>query len=194
MKFDNYSSHLYVFDKIFSSFSVNSVLEFGLGLYSTRYFAEHSKLVVSIEQENREWYDKIRNEIKEPSWGPVFQANPTAVFQYFDNKKIEFDLVFSDGAAGTRCLVANMALERKVPFVVLHDAEKVLYYGWDKLVIPSGYRRFDFCCVQGANKVTSIITNRNAELIDGWDVPEHKRVVIEGDMLMHFSSRPALIS
>ncbi len=192
--FNNYSSHLNVLDKIFSSFSINSVLEFGLGMYSTKYFTEHAQYVISVEQESHEWYDKVRAEIKTPSWGPVFQANPIAVFQYFDYKQIGFDLVFSDGAKDTRCMVANMALERKVPFVVLHDAEHIKWYRWDELIIPAGYHQFYFCCKNGHNKTTSIITNKSAELIEGWNVPEHERVVLMGNKLVSPSSKPALVS
>lgn len=116
-------------------------------------------------------------EIDSPNWHHVFQFDPEAVFKYFDNKGIKFDLVFSDGAAETRCLVANMAIKRDVPVVVLHDAEKIWYYGWNLLNIPVNYSRFDFRCKNGSRKVTAVLVNRNMDLIDDWVVPEHERII-----------------
>ncbi len=177
MEFDNYGSHLYVFEKIFTTFNIKNVLEFGLGRHSTMYFAKHAQLVVSVEQESRDWYDKMVAQIKSPNWLPVFQADAGAVFQCFDKKNLAFELVFSDGAAQTRCSVANMAMQRNVPVVVLHDAEKVWYYQWNLLRIPVNYRRFDFRCKRSAGKVTTVLTNHNDDLVDCWDVDEHERII-----------------
>ncbi len=177
VEFDNYGGHLAVFEKVFATFNIDSVLEFGLGKHSTTYFAKNSQLVISVEQESKEWYDKMVSEIDSPNWHHVFQFDPRAVFQYFDNKDTRFDLVFSDGAAQTRCLVANLAMERNVPVVVLHDAEKIWYYKWNQLEIPSNYSRFDFRCKKGAQKVTTVIVNNNAELVDRWDVAEQERII-----------------
>ncbi len=177
MEFDNYRSHLSVFEKIYSAFNINRVLEFGLGEYSTTFFVGHCEFVVSVEQESREWYYKINAKINSPNWHPVFQRDPEAVFQYFDGKGTTFDLVFSDGLAQTRCLVANMAMQRKVPIVVLHDAEKVWYYRWNLLDIPSSYSRFDFRCRTGVHKVTTVLTNHDANIIEQWSVHEHDRIL-----------------
>ncbi len=177
MTFDNYRSHLSVFEKIHGTFNINRVLEFGLGEYSTPFFVEHCGFVVSIEQESREWYDKIKAKINSLNWHPVFQRDPEAVFQYFNNKDAAFDLVFSDGLAQTRCLVANQAMQRNVPLVVLHDTEKIWYYRWNLLDIPSGYSRFDFRCRTGVHKVTTVLTNHDANIIDQWSIPEHDRIL-----------------
>jgi len=177
MEFDNYSSHLSVFEKIHSAFNINSVLEFGLGEYSTAFFAERCGFVVSVEQENSQWYDKIKAKISSPNWHPVFQREPRAVFQYFDDKGIRFDLVFSDGLAETRCLVANLAMERNTPVVILHDAEKIWYYRWNLLNIPANYSRFDFRSRAGVRKVTAVLTNHDADIIEQWNIPGHDRVL-----------------
>jgi hypothetical protein len=177
MGFDNYSSHLWVFEKIHSAFGMNSVLEFGPGEYSTAFFAGRCGFVVSIEQENKEWYDWIKAKIDSPNWHPVFQRDPKAVFQYFDDKGTRFDLVFSDGLAQTRCLVANLAMERNVPMVILHDAEKIWYYRWNLLDIPASYSRFDFRSRTGAHKVTTVLTNHDADIIEQWSILEHDRIL-----------------
>ena len=178
MEFDNYSSHLRVFEKILASFPVNDVLEFGMGKYSTPFFAERCKAVVSIEQESKEWYDKTVAEVKAPNWEPIFEVNPATVFEHFDKQLRRFDLVFSDGVPQTRCLIANLAMRRAVPFVVLHDAEKIWYYRWNLLDIPNNYYRFNFRHRDGAGKVTAILTNTGQDAIEKWDVPEFERVVL----------------
>ncbi len=177
MEFDNYKSHLHVFENIFRTHNIRSVLEFGMGKYSTTYFASHAELVVSVEQESEEWYEQMKVETSSPNWHHVFQADPRPVFQYFDQKDTKFDLVFSDGKADTRVLVANLAMQKNVPVVVLHDAEKIWYYRWDQLCIGANYRRYDFQCQHGLCKVTSVITNINAELVDRLVIPEHNRIM-----------------
>jgi hypothetical protein len=177
MEFDNYGSHICVFEKIFTTFKIKNVLEFGLGSHSTTYFAKRAQLVISVEQERRDWYDKMVARIKLPNWQPVFQADAGAVFRCFDEKNVRFELVFSDGAAHTRCSVANMAMQRNVPLVVLHDAEKVWYYQWNLLRIPVNYRRFDFRCKKSEGKVTTVLTNQNDDLVESWEVDEHERII-----------------
>ena len=178
MEFNNYSSHLSVFEKLFTSYRIDSILEFGLGEYSTPFFTGRCPFVVSIEQESREWFDKIKAKINSQSWYPIFQRDPAAVFKYFDDKSKKFDLVFSDGLAQTRCLVANMALERNVPIVVLHDAEKIWYYRWNLLNIPANYSRFDFRCRSGVKKVTAVLVNHNADVIESIEIPDHDRIIL----------------
>ena len=177
-KFNNYSSHLYVFETLFKTFKINTVLEFGLGEYSTPFFAGRGQFVISIEQESQEWFDKIKAKINLPNWQGIFQQDPSIVFKYFDEKGIRFDLVFSDGMAQTRCVVANMALERNVPIVVLHDTEKIWYYRWNLLNIGNNYRRFDFRCRSGVKKVTTVLLNQNCEIIEKAEIPDHDRVIL----------------
>jgi 16S rRNA G966 N2-methylase RsmD len=177
MGFDNYGSHLSVFEKIFEVFEAESVLEFGPGKYSTVFFAKRCKSVVSIEQESLEWYEKLKSEINSPNWNIIFQRNPKVIFEQFDAANKKFDLVFSDGAYQSRCLVANMAMERNTPLVVLHDAEKIWYYRWNLLDIPANYSRFDFRHQQGTRKVTTVLTNKPADIMEKWKIPEHDRIL-----------------
>jgi hypothetical protein len=177
MSSDGYGSHIRVFEKIFESLPVSTVLEFGMGLYSTPFFATHCDFVVSVEQESRQWYDETVAKIKSPNWRHIYEADPEAVFNHFDNNGTKFDLVFSDGMAGTRYVVANLALQKKVPIIVLHDTEKVSYYRWYLLEMPGEYCRYDFRLCDGSNKVTTILTNRYMREVNNWAVPEHERVV-----------------
>lgn len=176
--FDDYGSHLAVLEKVLTSFDVKSVLEFGLGDFSTPLFATHCRVVVSVEQESREWLEKIRAKINSENWHSVFQPDPREIFRHFDAAGQRFDLVFSDGLASTRCLVANMALERGVPLVLLHDAEKIWYYQWNLLDIPADYSRFDFRHQQGNRKVTAILANGNQNILEQLEIDDHERILL----------------
>ena len=177
MEFDGYGSHRGVFEQILRRLEVRSVLEFGMGLYSTKLFADHCAFVASVEQESMEWYNKTVEMVRSPHWSPHFEADPAVIFDYYDTKGVQFDLVLSDGKAETRCQVANMAMQRNVPVVALHDAEKIWYYRWNLLEIPVGYFRFDFRRNDELGKVTSILTNRDVKEVNGWTIDGHERIV-----------------
>ena len=86
-------------------------------------------------------------------------------------------MVFSDGAAATRAQVANLAMDRNIPLVVLHDTEKVWHYKWDRLNIGSPYKRFDFRSCEKEQKATTILTNSKSELVDEWIIEGHDRII-----------------
>lgn len=174
---DGYGSHLLVFEKLFETIRIGSILEFGMGLYSTPFFARHCDFLASVEQESMEWYRKTVDAVKSPNWSPHFEADPDVIFEQYDRQNVRFDLVLSDGMASTRCRVANLALRRGVPFVVLHDAEKISYYNWNLLDIPAEYFRFDFRRNDELGKVTTILAGRDIQAINRWTVPEHERIV-----------------
>ncbi|MHC4535059.1 MAG: hypothetical protein ACYS6K_14015 [Planctomycetota bacterium] len=177
MEFDNYASHLPIFEQVFAAFEINKVLEFGLGKFSTPFFVNNAEFVVSVEQESKEWYEEIKARINSPNWNPVFQPDPKVVFEQFDANNQKPDLVFSDGAAESRCLVANLAMERNVPVVVLHDAEKVWHYQWNLLCIPANYARFNFRHQKDKNKVSTILANANHNILRRLDIPDHDRIL-----------------
>lgn len=177
MEFDNYASHLLVLEKMCDAFPIKRVLEFGVGSYSTPFFARRCQAVTSVEQESREWYERMKAQIKFPNWHCIFEPDPRVVFRHLDADDPKPDMVFSDGAARTRCLVANLALERNVHFVVFHDAEKIWYYRWNLLNIPDNYSRFNFCHRKGVSKVTTILANTHHSDLEHWQIPEHDRIL-----------------
>jgi len=166
-----------LYSKVFATFEIKKVLEFGLGNFSTPIFVNHAEVVFSVEQESKEWYEKIKTQINSANWHPVFQPDPQVVFEQFDLNNQKFDLVFSDGAAETRCLVANLAMKRNITMVILHDTEKVWYYRWNLLSIPPNYSRFNFRYRKGANKVTTILTNNNQSILEQWEIPDYDRIL-----------------
>lgn len=175
-----YNSHLSVLEKILTTFEIGNVLEFGLGIFSTPLFVKYAKKVVSIEQMNEKWQEIIKAEIKSANWRSFFQPDPQIVFDCFDNSHSSFDLVFSDGDPITRCIVANLAMKRNVPFVVLHDAEQIWCYRWDLLDIPPHYSRFNYSSLRKVNdrKVTTVLTNKDKGILDQWRISDHDRVLL----------------
>jgi hypothetical protein len=177
METDSYSSHLHVFEKLIGDFKIYDVLEFGMGMHSTPFLAKHCGRVVSVEQESQERYDQTVAMVKSPNWEPFFECNPATVFEYFERQNRRFDMVFSDGVPQTRSMIANLAMRKNIPFVVLHDAEMVWHYRWHLLDIPNNYYRFNFKNLQ-ANKVTTIIASTGQAEIEKWDMPGFERVVL----------------
>ena len=177
MKYSTYSSHLAVLEKVFECFKINSTLEFGMGSYSTPFMARQSRTLISVEQESQQWYDKVCKEITGSNFHPIYEPDPKKIFNTFSAADEKFDLVFSDGKADTRCMVANMAMELDVPIVLLHDTDQIWYYKWDRLRIPKKYSRFDFRWRTPNQKMTTVLTTHKSDFVDGWEVAEHDRVL-----------------
>jgi hypothetical protein len=122
----------------------------------------------------------MKSQISSPKWNILLCQNqdPQSIFSQFDAEGRIFDLVFSDGAYQTRYIVANLAMQRNVQLVILHDAEQIWYYKWNLLDITPDYARYDFRHSQGARKVTTILANEQYELIEKLAVPDHERVLL----------------
>jgi len=176
MQSDNRAGHLPIFEKLLASFRIHSVLEFGMGNSSTPFFLERCGIVVSIEQDSQERYDRLTAGQDKPNWEPFFECNPARVFEHFEGRNRQFDLVFCDGAPETRYLVTNLAMRKNIPFIALHDGEEIWRYRWHLLDIPPAYYRFNFRR-RSDGKVTSIIANAGREAIDKWDLPEYDKVI-----------------
>jgi hypothetical protein len=173
---NNYGSHIKLFEAIFGTVNINNVLEFGMGDFSTGFFTDRCGFVVSVEQESMDWYNRLIGKISSNNWKGHFEEDPKVIFEEYSKQGISFDLVFSDGKADTRRQVAELAFDRKIPIVVLHDAEKVWYYHWNLLDIPGEYMRFDFRCMDNELKVTTVLTNRYYQEFRALEVPQHERI------------------
>jgi len=138
-----YATHLELLEFLFRSFDIKSVVEFGLGNYSTRYFLDSGCLLVSVETQSKEWYDRITAEFDNDLWIHHFiNYKEFADVRYPDR----IDLVFVDGHEANRPEVANYFFD-KANFIVCHDFQKSKYYGWDRLLIPPHYRLLTWQCM-----------------------------------------------
>ena len=57
-------SHVPIFKKMFETFDINSVFEYGIGLHSTPIFIDNCEKVLSIEMNthslgSQTWYEKV---------------------------------------------------------------------------------------------------------------------------------------
>jgi len=87
-----------------------------------------------------------------------------------------FDLVFVDGDQHSRVDHANRALRAGVPLVVLHDTEKVRYYQWNLLTVPSQYQRYNFRCTRGNGKMTTVFTSKYKTEVSQLRPKDHEKV------------------
>lgn len=117
-----YSTHLPVLQKLFELVKIETVFEFGMGLFSTRFFEEHAKRVISIEMNKESWFDKVN---ASGSWNNVtlhYMPGPTDAVEYLASSDEKWDLVFVDGHADGRSQGINAAFE-KTGLIVVHDTE-----------------------------------------------------------------------
>lgn len=122
---DPTATHLPVFEKLFKERKIYKVLEFGCGMFSTKFFTDQGCSVTSIEMQHEEWADKVRQETP---------ANVILCLGPMDWQKLDlddsYDLIFVDGHGDSRpeCL---MWAKDKTNLIVAHDTEHP-YYGWDR--------------------------------------------------------------
>jgi predicted O-methyltransferase YrrM len=159
------------------------IFEWGSG-GSTLYFAKKVKQVVSVEHD-KEWYEKIRNIIKEDKFKNIdyYFKEPVKPFINFFNKykcvtfeKYKglifkryvniiskfpnhfFDLIFIDGRARNDCIKKCLKKLKKDGFIILDDSERKYY---DKNILNK-LRRIDFYekdLFTCTNKQTSVWKN-----------------------------------
>lgn len=142
-------NHLPILKKMFSTFSIDSVFEYGMGIHSTTLFVNNCSRIVSIEMNhysvnNQTWYNKVTNTIgNRENWMHMEMHGPHKAVEYAQNlfKKEKYDLVFADGHGDTRSEQTNSGFGM-ARFIVCHDAQhRNTINGWKK---PKEYYRIDF--------------------------------------------------
>lgn len=132
-----WGAHLEVLKKIFLENKIKSVLEFGMGHFSTEFFLLNNCQVTSIEMQDQSWFIKMRDSIgKNINWNPLLILGAYKSLQ----KPIPentFDLAFIDGHLDSRPDCINFCFG-KVPIIVAHDFECPVYK-WDRIEQPINY-------------------------------------------------------
>jgi hypothetical protein len=140
---DKYATHLPVLKAICETLCPTSNgLEVGMGSFSTPFLCDKLDHVVSIEQQDKEWYDKMVSEIDSCNWEPYWSEGPTAALDII--KVSKFDLGFVDGHREGRHLAANLMFTMDTPTIVIHDTGLISYYMLDRLRITKGYNQYHF--------------------------------------------------
>jgi len=135
-----YGTHLEMLKIIFRAFDINSVVEFGMGNFSTLYFLFKGCSVVSIEMQDSDWYDKMKEKINSTSWSPLYIKSPGDIYQINYPERIDF--AFIDGHQDNRPECINLMFGR-APLIAAHDYEYP-GYGWERIEKPTDYRQLIF--------------------------------------------------
>lgn len=135
---EKYSSHLYILEKIYKILPIESVLEFGMGFYSTTFFVENSKKITSIEMQTEDWFNKVKEKIKSDKWKGILSLGENS----FRNLTFEdkYSLCFVDGINRADCI--NF-LQNKTEIIVAHDTEAGCNW-YNNVKLPKEFKIFDF--------------------------------------------------
>ncbi len=127
-----YDSHLSLLKNVFDEIGPQKlILEFGMGLYSTYYLLDHCEKLISIEMQEKNWFDEINNVLQHnEKWTGIESLGPLTFLEL--NLPDHIDLCFVDGHGDSRPECINNAFLKKVPIVIAHDTEWP-HYGWDRV-------------------------------------------------------------
>ena len=121
-----YATHFPVLEAVLEVVKPSSVVEFGSGTYSTEIFAKQCARLVTVEQQEKVWFDTVCKryagiETVEPLWLPGMAA-----VEWFASNDEIFDVVFVDGETISR---RPLVLEgmKKSGIVIAHDTEHGVY-------------------------------------------------------------------
>jgi len=149
-------SHIPVLEKLFQLYPIKTVLEFGMGFGSTPFFLNKGVRLISVEMQNKEWYDKVID--RHPAsrtFEPILSIGPMAY------KTIQldgwYDLIFIDGHGDSRWSVINDVFPH-TDLIAVHDTQEDSY-GWNKVKMPEGWSWFD---VKEFPVWTAILTNKKS--------------------------------
>ena len=142
-------SHLPIFKRLFTTFDIKSVFEYGIGIFSTSIFIDNCPRVLSIEMNTHSlngqlWYDKVIEDMGEQeNWEHHNMVGEFPAIAYalklFNTEK--FDLVFADGHGESRGEQTNSGFG-VARFVVTHDAQhSATRNSWR---VPPEYTQIDF--------------------------------------------------
>ena len=139
---NGFGSHIELFEKIFEYKEVKTLLEFGMGDFSTPYFIENVKdEVTSIEMQTHEWFDKTYEQFKDISkWNGI-----KCIGQFeFMRLKIykDVDVVLVDGHGNSRPECINFISEY-TDTIVAHDTEPnpAANYRWDRVNLADDFEK-----------------------------------------------------
>jgi len=135
-----YGSHLPILNMLFRAYpSIEHVVEFGMGNFSTKYFMCQQCELMSVEMQSEEWFAKmsaeLMNEAKE-HWTPVLALGATEwkTLKYPD----VVNLCFVDGHAESRADCVQFMFD-KAMIIVCHDFECPVYE-WSRIQKPNDFK------------------------------------------------------
>lgn len=151
---DAYGTHLPILKSVSEHIKCESIFEFGMGDYSTTFFAEKFQDVTAVEMQDEEWYKKMVTK-KLPSHVSLIcgigEKPALDILDSIENRK--FSCIFVDGHGGNRWECINHAFS-KTDVIVTHDTEYP-GYNWHLVEKPA---KFTWLDIKTYNPWTSVVT------------------------------------
>jgi hypothetical protein len=135
----NYNDWREGMQKFFDTFSVKSVLEFGLG-DGTSFLLENNRKVTSVELLSepvyKGWFEEIRMLHSLDDWtGIMYECTNeyTKETKEFIESVIsdKYDIIFIDPGVQYRPSIVNTCIDNNIPVMVAHDTDAILHAGND---------------------------------------------------------------
>src|ERR1044072_104888 len=138
----SYGTHLPVLTYLLDTFDVRSVMEFGLGNFSTPFFLSRGVRLTSVETDEG-WLRHFVG-LPAPNHKVIFHPDPN-VHDIFEDvcRNNRYDLALVDGPRTTRWRCVNVLFERAT-IIVAHDT-KSDHYDWHRIILPPGFCKMDYC-------------------------------------------------
>ena len=164
---DPYSSHIFLNALLLENLktrkvSLDLLIEFGMGKYSTVLFSRYAKKVIAYEMQDVEWF-KTMMDLKIPNAKLLLSLGAKPAIDHFETLVFCMgtpDYVFVDGHQESRHICIQKCMESKVPYIVFHDTEQPCYR-YDEVKLLPGYSWIE---IRDTLPWTALITNDTAAL------------------------------
>lgn len=130
-----YKTHQNVLKFIIERFDIKSVLEYGVGEYSTAMLLQMVDELVSVESD-KNWANRVQHE-------HTIHICPKGCHDYVPDR--HFDLVFIDGNPNETRADCMLNATPYARFIVMHDTDTSdQQYKYPNICLPEGWRRLDY--------------------------------------------------
>lgn len=137
MALDPTATHLPILESLFARYQIKDVLEFGCGLFSTKFFHDQKCNVTSIEMQHEHWRDTVKKSL--PDADIRLALGPETWREL--KLKPRYDFIFVDGHGDSRPECMVWAKDR-TNLIAAHDTEHP-YYMWDRADM-SGFTKYEY--------------------------------------------------
>lgn len=123
---DATATHLPILEKMLEKHQYKKVLEFGCGLFSTKFFIDHGCDLISVEMQNEDWMHAVHSHY--PKADIRLALGPDAWREL--NLEGKYDMIFVDGHGDSRPECMEWAKDH-TDLIIAHDTEHPYYRWWE---------------------------------------------------------------
>lgn len=132
------SSHMPIQMELIKIYNPKSILELGVGYYSTKLYLDNSESLTSIESDSTDWFELMESHFNSyPNWNHLMISGLDNIRDYLKGNR--WDLIFVDGDE-FRSEETNLSFECS-DIIVCHDTQ---WYFRDKWNVPKDFYQIDF--------------------------------------------------